>query len=251
MDRYDLVCIDAVFLDALEGFWLGRKSEQEKDLEILLLRRQLEIANRGRGKSSRLSRADKFTLTVLAARLKAVTGWPAKQFRGMLRLVQPETVFRWDRELVKRKWTFQHHPGGGRPRTAKELESLIVRLARENHDWGNARIEGELVKLGYEISDETVANILRRYGIPPVPERGPSLSWRKLMSHYKNQILACDFFSVETFFLQTLYVLFFVELGTRRVHLAGCTAHPDSGWVTQQVRQMIWELEDRTHVSTS
>ncbi len=97
----------------LEGFWLGRKSEQEKDLEILLLRRQLEIVNRGRGKSSRLLRADKFTLTVLAARLKSVTGWPVKRFSGMFRLVQPEAVFKWHRELVKRKWTFQRHAGGG------------------------------------------------------------------------------------------------------------------------------------------
>ncbi len=83
-----------LFSMLLEGFWLGRKAEQEKDLEILLLRRQLEIANRGRGKSLRLSRADKFTLTVLAARLKAVTGWQGKQYREVLRLVQPETVFR-------------------------------------------------------------------------------------------------------------------------------------------------------------
>ncbi len=163
----------------------------------------------------------------------------------MLRLVQPETVFRWHRELGKRNWTFQRDACGGRPRTAKELERLIVRLARENCDWGNARIEGELAKLGYEISDDTVSNILRQHGIPPVPERSPSLSWRKLMNHYKDQILACDFFTIETFFLQTLYVLFFVELGTRRVHVAGCTAHPNSGWVTQQARQIIWELEDR------
>jgi putative transposase len=119
-----------------------------------------------------------------------------------------------------------------------------VRLAREN-GWGNERIEGELLKLGYAISDETVANILRRHGIPPVPERDTSPSWCHLMTHYKDQLLACDFFTVETLSLQTLYVLVFIEIGTRRVHLAGCTAHPTGAWVTQQARQMTWALQDR------
>jgi putative transposase len=86
-----------------------------------------------------------------------------------------------------------------------------VRLAREKSDWGNGKIQGELIKLGYELSDETVANILKRHGIPPAPERHRSPSWQHLMMHYKDQILASDFFTVETFFLQTLYVLFFLR----------------------------------------
>jgi putative transposase len=90
-----------------------------------------------------------------------------------------------------------------------------------------------------------VANILDRHGIPPAPERGSSPSWRQLMSHYKEQILACDFFTIETLFLKTLYVLFFIDLGTRRVYFAGCTEHPTKAWVTQQARQMVWQLEDR------
>lgn len=119
-----------------------------------------------------------------------------------------------------------------------------MRLAREN-DWGYERIEGELLKLGFTISDETVGHILQRHGIAPAPEREPSPSWRHLMTHYKDQILACDFFTVETMFLQTLYVLIFVEIGTRRVHFAGCTPQPDNAWVTQQARQVMWEVEDR------
>jgi putative transposase len=99
--------------------------------------------------------------------------------------------------------------------------------------------------LGYEISDETVGNILKRHAVPPAPKRKPSASWRHLMTHYKDQILACDFFTVETLFLKTIYVLVFIELGTRRVHFAGCTAHPTRAWVTQQARQVMWELEDR------
>jgi hypothetical protein len=123
------------------------------------------------------------------------------------------------------------------------VERLVLRLARAN-DWGNGKIEGELRKLGLEISDQTVANILKCYGIPPLPQRRPSLSWRQLMTHYKQQLIACDFFTVETLFLQTLYVFFFLELGTRRVHFAGCTAHPTSAWVTQQARQFFWAMDE-------
>jgi putative transposase len=119
-----------------------------------------------------------------------------------------------------------------------------VRLAREN-GWGNERIEGELKKLGYTISHETVGNILRRHTIPPAPERQPSPSWRHLMTHYKEQLLACDFFNVETLFLQTIYVLVFIAIDSRRVHFAGCTAHPNGAWVEQQARQLMWALADR------
>ncbi len=117
-------------------------------------------------------------------------------------------------------------------------------LLKRITDWGYDRIEGELAKLGYTISDETIANILRRHNIPPAPDRGRSPSWRHLMTHYKDQILACDFFTVETLFLKTIYVLFFIELGSRRVHFAGCTTNPDDAWVTQQARQITWDLDD-------
>lgn len=230
----------------IECMGLVRKSEREKDLEILLLRRQLDILERTRDKPLRVSRAEKLTLAVLSARLKAVTGWSVKQFGAVLRIFQPETVFKWHRELVRRKWTFQSRRQRGRPRTDQEIEQLIVRLARENRGWGNARIAGELAKLGIELSDETVGAILRRHGIPRAPERGVSPSWRQLMSHYKDQILACDFFTVETFFLRTLYVFFFIELGSRRVHFAGCTENPNAAWVIQQARQVVWDLDGRT-----
>ena len=119
-----------------------------------------------------------------------------------------------------------------------------MRLAREN-DWGIERIEGELLKLGYTISHETVGNILGRHGIPPAPERSTSPSWRHLMTHYKDQLLACDFFTVETLFLQTTYVLVFMEIGSRRVHFVGCSTHPNGAWATQQARQITCELTAR------
>jgi putative transposase len=149
----------------------------------------------------------------------------------VLRIVQPETVFKWHRELVRRKWTFQQPSRSGRPRTARDLEQRVVRLARDKPGWGNARIEGELTKLGYALSDETVATILKRHGIPPAPQRYSSLSWQTLMTHYRDQILARDFFTVETLFLHTIYVLFFIELSTRRVYVAGCMTAPTSAWV--------------------
>lgn len=128
--------------------------------------------------------------------------------------------------------------------TFSYIEVLILRFARDNA-WGNGKIAGELRKLGHCISEQTVANILKRHGIPPLPERQPSLSWKHLMTHYKDQLLACDFFTIETLFLQTIYVLFFIEIGTRRIHFAGCTAQPNQLWVTQQARQLMWELDEQ------
>jgi transposase InsO family protein len=120
---------------------------------------------------------------------------------------------------------------------------MIVRLARENPRLGFDKIQGELLKLGYEVDRSTVRNVMRRHHLPPAPKRGRS-SWRTFLNHYRAQMLACDFFTIETITLRTLYVLFFIELGSRRVHLAGCTATPDSAWVTQQARQRMWALSD-------
>ena len=119
---------------------------------------------------------------------------------------------------------------------AQELELLILRLARENPRWGYGKIEGELLKLGYEASRTAIRNVLKCHSIVPASVRSGSIGWRRLMTHYKEQILACDFFTVETIRLQTLYVLFFIELSSRRIHLAGVTANPNEIWVTQQAR---------------
>lgn len=237
-------CVWQVLSTLIELLRLGGRSASDKDLEILLLRHQLAIYERRQERAPHLSRGEKLTLIVLGTKLKAQTGRTIKAMGEVIRIVKPATLFRWHNELVRRKWTYRHRKAG-RPRTDQAIEQLVLRLAREN-DWGFERIEGELKKLGYTIGHETVGNILRRHDIPSAPEREPSPSWRRLMTHYKDQLLACDFFTVETLFLQTLYVLVFVEIGTRRVHFAGCTAHPDNAWVTQQARQVMWELQDRT-----
>ncbi len=122
---------------------------------------------------------------------------------------------------------------------------MIIRLAKENSDWGYDRIAGELLKLGYALDPTPVKNVLKRAGIVPAPKRRKGSNWRTFLQHYKQQMLACDFFTIETVHLKTLYVLFFIELGTRQVHLAGCTEHPNAVWVAQQARQLCWKLENR------
>jgi len=219
---------------------IGRLSQQEKDLEILLLRHQLAILKRKLDKPVKPNRAEKLTLAVLTARLRLVTRRPASALRDVIRIVQPETVLKWHRELVRRKWLQKR----GRPRMSQELEDLIVQMAQENGRWGYGKIEGELLKLGFTVSKSTVRDVLKRHHIVPAPRRCSS-SWRHLMSHYKEQLIACDFFTVETLTLKPLYVLFFIELGSRKVHLVGVTANLNETWVPQQARQVMWELGER------
>jgi putative transposase len=223
---------------------IGRMSDQEKDLELMILRYQLDMAERKLQRPARPTRVEKMTLAVLVARLKRCTRQPARELRGLVRLFQPETVLRRHRELVRHKWGYTRKIQGGRPPLRQELEVLILRLARENASWGYGKIEGELRKLGFKVSQTSIRNILDRHGIVPAPVRNGSLGWRQLMRHYQQQMVACDFFTVETPWLQTLYVLFYIEVGTRRVHLARVTAHPDGYWVAQQARQYVWTLEE-------
>jgi putative transposase len=221
--------------------------DQQKDIEILLLRHQLRIMQRKlpNSRPPRISPWEKGVLAVLAARFTALTKGTGHKLDEAVLLFKPDTVLRWHRELVRRKWTFQQEKRTGRPPVAAELEQLIVRLATENRQWGYSKIQGELQKLGYSVSRSSVRNVLRRWHIPPSGQRKrKGSSWRSLLGHYANQMIACDFFTVETIRLQTLYVLFFIELGTRRVHFAGCTAHPTSEWVTQQARNLAWDMQD-------
>jgi len=224
---------------------IRRLSDQEKDLEILILRQQLSILQRKHKHPIKPSKVEKLTLSVLVTKFKRTTHQTANQLRGVIRIFQPETVLRWHRELVRRKWTYPNKNKGGRPPISKEIESFILRLARENSRMGYGKIVGELLKLGFQVSLTTVRNVLNRYGIQPAPVRDGSVGWRHLMTHYKEQILACDFFTMETVFLQTYYVLFFIELGSRQVHFAGITTNPNQIWVTQQSRQLVWELSER------
>jgi putative transposase len=104
---------------------------------------------------------------------------------------------------------------------------LILQLAQENPRWGYQRIRGELLKLGHRVSATTIRSLLRRHGIPPAPRRA-GLSWRAFLHAHAAGVLACDFFTVETIRLRTVFVLFFIELQTRRVFVVGCTEHPSA-----------------------
>jgi len=224
---------------------VSRLTKDEKDLEIVLLRQQLRIVERKQARGPHLPRWQKVPLAALAMQLKDKAADTRARLEESLLLFKPETVVGWHRALVRWKWTFkQQRQRGGRPRTPAGIEALVIQLARENPRWGYKRIAGELRKLGIKRDPTTVKHILERHGIPPAPRRRRT-SWRTFLNHYKQQMLACDFLTVETLGLQTLYILFFIELGTRRVHLAGCTAHPNRDWVTQQARQLTWELQDR------
>ena len=205
----------------------GRRAEFAKDVELVLLRHQLSVLAR-QHQRPRLRPADRAFVAALAQLL------PHRRRHGLV--VTPATLLRWHRELVRRKWTYPQRKGG-RPATGRALRELVLRLARENPGWGYQRIAGELIKLGFRISPSTVRRLLASAGLEPAPRRS-AVSWPPFLRRQAASMLACDFFTVETVALRRLYVLFFIELGSRRVHLAGCTANPTGSWVTQQARNL-------------
>ncbi len=181
-------------------------------------------------------------LAALARRL------PRRAWGGLL--VRPETLLGWHRALVRRKWAaFGRRRGPGRPRIDGECRQLILRLARENPRWGYMRIRGELIKLGYVVSATSIRNLMQKHGVPTSSQRS-CLSWREFLRAQASAIVATDYFTVDTWNLKRLYVLFFMELGTRRIAWLGVTEHPNQGWVSQQARNLAWELEEQgSHAS--
>src|SRR3989442_1279325 len=199
-----------------------------EEIEILFLRPQLHVLERQVDRPQ-LRPADRALLAALSRAL------PRRAWSSFV--VRPATLLRWHRELVARRWTFPHRRPG-RPATSHEVRELVVRLARENPGWGYRRIQGELVRLGVSLAASTVWEILRREGIEPAPRRLES-SWAEFLRRQAASILECDFLAVDTVFFKRLYVLFFIELASRRVHLAGISANPDGAWVAQQARNLL------------
>jgi putative transposase len=218
----------------LELVVLRFRSEREKEIEILLLRHQLLVLERQVARPQ-LTQADRALLAAFSRVL------PRRAWKRSF-VVTPATVLRWHRELVARSWTFPHRRSG-RPATAVEIRGLVVRLARENPGWGYRRIQGELVGLGIKLAASTVWAILKEAEIEPAPNRLET-SWAEFLRQQAASILECDFLTVDTLFLKRFYVLFFIELATRRVRLAGITSNPDGRWVTQQARNLLMQLED-------
>jgi putative transposase len=212
---------------------LRPRSSEFKELEIVVLRHQLAVLRR-QASRPQLTQTDRLFLAA-ASRFLPRARWPSFA-------VTPRTLLRWHRRLVARRWTYTGRIG--RPPIGGEIRGLVLRLARENPRWGYQRIAGEISGLGLTISPTTVKKILREAGIGPADERG-GLSWRVFLRQQAQSMLAVDFFTVETIALQRLYVLFFIELASRRVHVAGSTANPTGAWVTQQARQFTWALQEQ------
>jgi transposase InsO family protein len=201
-------------------------------LENAVLRHQLAVLGRGVRRPP-LRWRDRVLL--------AAASGLVPRARWSVFLPSPQTLLRWHRELVRRKWCYGRR-SVGRPPLDRGLVELVLRLGRENPRWGCVRIQGELRKLGIRVGATTIRSILRRSGLGPAPRR-QGLSWTEFLRAHASGIIACDFFTVETAWLRTLYVLFWIELGSRRVHLAGVTANPDCAWVTQQARNLAVEDE--------
>ena len=154
----------------------------------------------------------------------------------------PQTLLAWHRRLVARRWTYPHR-SPGRPPVDEATSALVLRLARENPRWGYRRIQGELIKLGVRLAASTIAQIMKRNGLGPAPRRA-SATWREFLRAQASHIVATDFFTVDTVLLHRLYVLFFLELGRRRVWITGVTPHPNADWVTQQARNVTGDVVD-------
>lgn len=152
-----------VFSLLLDLIWLSRRAEQDKDLEILLLRQQLRILQRKQLQSPRISRWEKLTLVLLAHKLPPRATSARAGLSQVVLLFKPETLLKWHRELVRRKWTFTKTARRGRPPTSPEIEALIVQMAKENPAWGYGKLEGELGKLGYQIGRSTIRDVLKRH----------------------------------------------------------------------------------------
>jgi putative transposase len=218
----------------LEFVALRTRSKEFKELEIIVLRHELAILRRTTRRPL-ITAVDRVLFTV-ASRLLPRARWQSF-------MVTPATLLRWHRRLVATRWTYARSVG--RPPMRRETRDLVLRLARENPQWGYPRIVGELKGVGMTVSAATVRAWLRAAGFGPAGTRGKT-TWREFVRVHCESILAVDVFTVETIWWQRLYVLFFIELGSRRVHIAGCTPNPNAPWVMQQARQLSWSLAERS-----
>src|SRR3989440_1331776 len=213
---------------------LVARDERASAVEVLVLRHQVAVLRR-QVRRLDLEPADGAVLAGLSRLLPRVR-WAAF-------FVTPATLLRWHRQLIARRWTYPTR-GPGRPPVTAELRELVLRLARDNPTWGCRRIQGELAGLGYRIAPSTIWAILTKAGAGPAPRRsGPT--WTQFLTARAKGILACDFLHVDTVGLTRIYVLFVMEVATRRVHVLGATTNPTGAWVVQQARNFMLDLGDR------
>jgi putative transposase len=216
---------------------LVSRGDRATEAELLVLRHENAVLRRHAGRV-RYEPADRTWFAALAPFI------PRRQWAGAFS-VTPTTLLAWHRRLVARKYDKSTRRRPGRPPTVRSIARIAVRLASENPLWGYRRIHGELIKLGATVAPSTVYEILRTAGIDPAPRRsGPT--WRQGLHAQAAGILAVDFLHVDTVLLKRLYVLVFIEHGTRQMHLGGVTAHPTAAWTVQQARNLALTLDERS-----
>jgi len=215
---------------------LAFRGDRAKDAELLVLRHQNAVLRRHAGRV-RYEPGDRVWLAALARHI------PRRRWTGVFP-VTPATLLAWHRKLAGSKYDTRKRRKPGRPPSVPGIARLVVRLAMENPLWGHRRIHGEMAKLGVTVAPSTVWEILRAAGIDPAPRRaGPT--WRQFLHAQAAGILAVDFLHVDTVLLRRLYVLVFIEHGTRRMHLGGVTANPTGEWTVQQARNLALTLGER------
>src|SRR5436190_13616010 len=187
----------------------------------------------------KLSDAERATLAEIGHRLGR------KVLAEVATVARPDTILAWYRKLIALKFDgSKARRSPGRPRIKREVEQLIVRMAKENHDWGYDRIAGALANLGYKVCYQTVGNVLQRHALPPAPERKRTTTWMAFIRTDLALLAGTDFFTAEVLTLRgllTYYVLFFIHLESRRVHIAGITVHPDEPWMRQMARNVTMD----------
>jgi putative transposase len=220
---------------------LSRREEAWQTAEILILRHQIAVLQRRQPRRPKLNWADR---ALLATLFDVIPG--ARRQRLRL-LVTPDTILRWHRDIVRRRWAARSMRGRtGRPATCRNIRALVLRLARENPEWGYRKIHGELAGLGAQVAASRVWEILKNAGIGRAPRRSGS-TWSQFLRSQAEAILACDFFTADLVNGTQAYVLAVIEQATRRIRILGVTLHPTGDWTAQQARNLIMDLGDQAH----